>query len=70
MNKELSKKPPERKRPDPELAEPKLSFKEIVVSIAVILGGILGTLIMIAVLVGIVVIIIFWLKTLISALQS
>jgi len=56
--------------PEPELANPKLSFKQLLLIVGMALGAVLGILIMIALLVVIVFLVISGLKTLISVLQS
>ncbi len=67
-------KSPERKisirKSEPELKRFKLSFKEIVISIGVVLGGILGILMVIALLISIVVVIVSNIKAIIYMLNS
>ena len=58
------------RKPEPRLKESKLSFKETVISIGLALGAILGTIIMVAALVGTVFIIVLALKALIRVLTS
>jgi len=82
MNQELGKKPfedfsersGERKmntwKPEPDSKKTKFTPKEILINIGLVFGAILGTLIMIAVLAGIVVATVIGLKTFIRIIQS